>query len=375
MSSFEPFKQIFLNSKGWKSKRKIILFQSDDWGSIRMPSLRIRSILEKHPLIHVDDPYCNNDTLASPDDLSALFEVLNIFRDKNNRPPVITANCLQANPDFERIRKSNFSEYFFEPIQVTFDRYGNEKSLELWKEGIDKGFFYPQFHGREHLNVPIWLSLLRTGHEGVKLAFDYGVFGVSFKGLPIALKNLQPAWEYYEKDSKEYIDGSILSGLKLFSDFFGFSSKTAIAPNYIWSRSQEKLLIQHGVSSMQGILKQRVSYGEKKKIDYIKRFTTRKESGDQGGYQRRNVFFEPSLKFSLDMVGVALKRIQIAFQMNSPVIIGTHRLNFVGALNEKNREGNLDLLAGFLKEICRRWPDVEFMNAAEFDALVNGEDD
>ena len=42
------FKQIvthnLLNIPGWRTKRKIVVIESDDWGSIRMPS---RDIYEK----------------------------------------------------------------------------------------------------------------------------------------------------------------------------------------------------------------------------------------------------------------------------------------------------------------------------------------
>jgi hypothetical protein len=28
----------YINLRGWKTKRKIVVIESDDWGSIRMPS-------------------------------------------------------------------------------------------------------------------------------------------------------------------------------------------------------------------------------------------------------------------------------------------------------------------------------------------------
>lgn len=89
-----------VNYKGWQTTRKIIVIESDDWGSIRMPSKEIYDNLLKSG-IRVDRcPYNRYDSLASEEDLSALFDVLTSFRDMNGNHPVITANTVVANPDF-----------------------------------------------------------------------------------------------------------------------------------------------------------------------------------------------------------------------------------------------------------------------------------
>ena len=65
-----------LNIPGWRTKRHIVVIESDDWGSIRMPSKEVYDkLLNKG--IRVDKcHYCSNDTIASEDDLSLLFDVL-----------------------------------------------------------------------------------------------------------------------------------------------------------------------------------------------------------------------------------------------------------------------------------------------------------
>jgi hypothetical protein len=93
-------------------------------------------------------PYERYDSLASQEDLSMLFEVLTQFRDKYGHHPVITANSVVANPDFDKIRASHFQEYHYELFTDTLKRYGNHSgSFFLWKEGIREGIFIPQFHG------------------------------------------------------------------------------------------------------------------------------------------------------------------------------------------------------------------------------------
>ena len=88
---------------GWRTNFKIIVIESDDWGSIRMPS---REVYKKclNAGYRVDkNPYERYDSLLSQKDLELLFDLLIQFRDRNGNHPIITANCVVANPDFEKI--------------------------------------------------------------------------------------------------------------------------------------------------------------------------------------------------------------------------------------------------------------------------------
>ena len=118
-----------LNIKGWHTNKKIIVIHSDDWGSVRIPSNTVRQKLKLHPEIITSSAYAKYDTLASTSDLEALFEVLNSVKDKNNKPAVLTANCLMANPNFDKIKQDNFHAYHYEHLTETFARYNNENAL------------------------------------------------------------------------------------------------------------------------------------------------------------------------------------------------------------------------------------------------------
>jgi len=352
-------KDYIINQLGSRYNSKLIIFQSDDWGSIRMPSLKVRESLKKNPAIDVNNDYCNYDTLASSEDIECLFEVLTSVKDCNNNHPIITANCVLTNPDFKKIKNDNYQNYYYYDLKTTFQKYNNEKALGLWHEGINYKLFSPQFHGREHVNVPFWLDCLKNDIPGVKYAFEHEVFGVSFKSLPRNQKNFQRAWDLLTPNSKGNIDDSILDGLKLFEKQFGYKSRTVIAPNYTWSKEQEKLLFENGVEHMQGILRQRIPISYDKPYKYKYRFT-KSYNNNRMGYLRRNVFFEPSLSkenFSLDK---ALAKIDMAFKAKKPAIIGTHRINFVGVHDVKKRDHNLGLLKKLLKSIIKNWPDAIF---------------
>jgi len=369
--NFHP-KDYILNIKGWHTRKKIVVIHSDDWGSIRMPSLSVREKLQSCSDVRFNNAYTKYDTLASAEDLEILFESLSSVKDQFGKSAVLTANSLIANPDFEKIKENDFQTYHYEHFSKTFKRYNNEKALTLWKEGLNDGIFVPQYHGREHVNPVLWLEMLRENHSGVREAFDHGTFGLSFRNLKYDQWNLQRAWDVLAPDSEEEIKNSITDGLKMFKAYFGFKSLSAIAPNYTWSNSQEMLLKKHGVISIQGILRQRIVNGSEKPYSYKRRYTSNnKNSKHYLAYQRRNIFFEPSQGKVNDIVNKALSRMKISFQMGKPAIISSHRVNFIGGLSKNNRDKNIVMFRELLKKAIKRWPDIEFMSAADLAKEMN----
>ena len=66
-----------------------------------------------------------------------------------------------------------------------------------------------------------------------------------------------------------------------------------------------------------------------------------------------------------------MKQIDSSFSWNKPAIISTHRVSFVGALYPENRDNGLRQLSHLLKEIVKKWPDVEFMTTEQLGALMD----
>ena len=186
--------------------------------------------------VRVDNcPFNRYDSLASEDDLSALFEVLDRFRDVNGNPPVITANCVVANPDFNAIKKSGFKEYYYELFTDTLQSYPNHAhSFQLWKEGMERKLFFPQFHGREHLNVSRWMRALQFGLPETRLAFDFNLFGLSTNITTEERESYLEAFAVENDLEAEKIREIIKDGLSLFKQIFGFASLSFVAPNYVW---------------------------------------------------------------------------------------------------------------------------------------------
>jgi hypothetical protein len=111
----------------------------------------------------------------------------------------------------------------------------------------------------------------------------------------------------------------------------------------MWDHHVEKTLSKLGVKYLQWITNQYVPKSGKSnnhKIIYKKHYFGEKNSSGQR-YFFRNVFFEPSIFPNKHWISDCLQRINIAFKCKKPAIIGSHRLNYIGFVNEQNRFQNL----------------------------------
>ncbi|WP_274475258.1 polysaccharide (de)acetylase [Mangrovimonas aestuarii] len=356
---------------GWRTKRKIVVIESDDWGSIRMPNRDAYNNLYKQSDFIKNNPYCRFDTLASSTDLEALFEVLLKHKDKNNRPGVITANTVVANPNFQRIAKSNYEKYNYEPFTETLKSYyPNEDTWGIWKQGISHNVFHPQFHGREHVNVLLWFKLLKDKDPIAMKSFIQLCWIIP----PMQTKPTRDIQASYDIDSDQgrvFITQAVKEGLELFERLFGYKSESFIANNFIWDKEVENVLNKGGVRFIQGMKYQKlpVVYNhEKRKMvrHYLGATNEHKQT-----YLVRNCVFEPSqYPASFNSLKSCLADIENAFFWNKPAIITTHRLNFIGGLEENNRRNNLRTFNTLLKEMLKRWPDIEFMTSDELGRYI-----
>ena len=369
INSFKSFlSQNYYSALGWKTNRKIIVFESDDWGAIRMPSNDVREYLKSKSIKFSNYGYDDYDTLASKEDLECLFNVLQKYKDINGRCPVITANTIVANPDFERIYKSNFEEYFYELFTDTLNRYyPNEDVVSVWKEGINSRLFYPQFHGREHLNVQMWLALLKKGDKNVREAFSKNNYSLILDDS--VTKKLLHAYNITSETQKDFVKESISDGLRIFHNIFGFKSETTIAPSFTWDGFLEEAFYENGIRCLQGSFVQSCSLLYKRKK--IRHYIGEKNKLAQI-YLTRNASFEPSQnkQHREEVVEACLRDIERAFFWKKPAIISAHRLNFIGGLDKENRRRNLVLLDRLLLNILNKYGDIEFLSSAELYRVI-----
>lgn len=361
------------NIPGWRTKRHIVVIESDDWGSIRMSSKEAFDRMLKAGMPVDRSHYNLYDSLECNDDLEQTYETLSKFKDSTGRHPVITGVNVVANPDFEKIKTNNFSEYIYEPYTETCKRYSNhDRVYDLWKEGIEKRLMVPIFHGREHLNAQFWMRALRDKNKSTLVGFENEVTGMpGIKGEK--LPDFQAAFQIDTINDLVYQKEVLKTGLDLFEELYGYRSRYFVPTNGPFNNTLEKDLYEHGVKYINTGKKQKEPLGNGQyKINT--RFIGDKNQYGQI-YITRNCFFEPSSSgfekpANTDWINNCLKEIEIAFRWRKPAVISSHRVNYIGYLHPENRERSLKQLSELLGKMLKRWPDIEFMTSPELGDLI-----
>ena len=358
------------NLIGKRIKGKVVVFESDDWGSIRMPSKESFSRLEEAglDLRSADAERFNlNDTLGTSEDLVKLFEVLSRHKDGFGNYAVFTPITIVANPIFDKIKESGFKEYYYEPFTTTLIKYKDcEQSFKLWKQGIENKLFLPQMHGREHLNVTAWIDALQAGDKFTMLAFTEGMWGFVPPKYPYV--DYQAAFLFSDKKELEYQKTVIIDGLELFEKIFGYKAEYFVPPNGPFNNSLNRVLVEQGIRyrSTSKFQIEPIGNGKTKKVLH---YLGQKDSSGIT-YITRNCFFEPN-QYHKDWIDSCLFDIKVAFNLNKPAIISSHRTNYIGALYPENRDNGIRQLDLLLKAIMKSWPDVRFMTTPEIGKLIN----
>lgn len=366
------------NVPGWRTKRHIVVIESDDWGSIRMSSLDSFERLRLAGVPVDTDHYNINDALESNEDLEMLFDTLRQFKDATGRHPVMTGVNVVANPDFKAIEDNGFTEYVYEPYTKTCERYpGHDKVYDLWKQGITERLFVPILHGREHLNAQFWMRALQKGDPSTLVAFKECVTGIPRTGIGgVTVPDFQAAFDIDTPEDIPYQKEVIKTGADLFEQLYGFKPKYFVPTNGPFNNTLEKNLLDAGVKYINTSKKQLEPLGNGQ-FKVNTRFIGDKNQYGQV-YLTRNCFYEPaSTGFEVpenhDWLHSCLKEIEIAFLWHKPATISSHRVNYIGYLHPENRDKGLKALKLLLGEIIKRWSDVEFMTSSELGDLISGE--
>lgn len=368
------FQSLYMNCNGWHTDRHIVVIESDDWGSIRMPSKDVFLELQALGDTPEKDGFLANDSLESATDLENLFAVLNSVRDSKNKPAIVTANFAMRNPKFECIDIDS-GTYVSECFTETYERYYHDDghTLDVLRRGIASGFFVPQLHCREHLNVERWMSALRSGEKDALTAFQHQMIGIF---ASFSAENQFGYMDELNMDSRSQIEDMrtiLQEAMKYFETIFGYRSRTFVASCFVWNRDIEDILHQCGVRGIQsGRLWQLVStYSQgttklKRAVHYCGQRNANRQI-----YLVRNCEFEPAYSHNPHKcMETAYEQVACAFKNHKPAVINSHRFNYISAINSENAKTNLLALNELLHKIIRTYPDVEFMSSDQLLACV-----
>lgn len=355
---------------GWRSDRRYVAFAVDDYGTVRLANAKARDHL-RQAIPGFRGQMDNFDCLESREDLEALFDVLSCHSDSQGRHPVFTAYCLTANPDFDHLRQNR--EYNYETLLQTFERASAEspayeKAWSAWQQGMRACLIRPQFHGREHFNVPLINSKLARNTPDI----EANLAAQSMAGLTASpeFPGIDFSQAFALRDTSELPQqrAIIAEGLRLFEQIFGFPSWTFTPPSLKLHASHEPYVRDLGVKSIDKPLKGRQPSGNGKQRRTINFLTPPREG--RVGKLVRTLSFEPCSGSKSDPIGHALREIESAFRWKKPAIISSHRVNYVGHIDPDNRRRGLAALGDLIKKLLRRWPDVQFVTVDELVSLM-----
>lgn len=358
--------------RGFHTERHLVVIESDDWGSIRMPSAEVYRKLQKagdHP---ENDAFLRNDCLENVADLTALFAILTSVKDKNGSPAVMTANFAMANPDFDKIDPIN-DAYFFEPFTDTYKRYYPDQDVfSCVQDGIKSSCFVPQLHCREHMNVNRWMNDLKQQKYDTVIAFQNHMIGT---GASFSQEN---PFGYMDAFNSNFTSDAELSNvvheaMELFENTFGKKSETFVASCFVWNDALEKALCEIGVRGIQSGCWQNlpVCTEEGNALRRKLRFTGQKNRIGQV-YTVRNCTYEPAYQQTpMKSAKECLDQIMRAFHNRKPAIINSHRFNYIGSINRENARENLKGLSWLLQTIIDNIPDAEFISTAELLRIID----
>lgn len=369
-------KQTLLNNLkniwGWKTTRKIVVISVDDYGNVRLDSSAARAKMDTNGL-KVHSRFDAFDTLETREDLEMLFDALTSVKDVHGKPAVFTPFSMPCNINFEKMAEGNYEKYEYELLPETYTKLSSnnpityEGAWKLWQEGINGGIMVPQFHGREHLNLKVFKEKLAARDFEVLTALKNRSYtSISSSGYPSI--SCMAAFEFDKFEENDKFKEIIKTGLDDFENVFGYRSIHFNPPG-----GREHPVIHHylkdsGIEYLDTPLVKEEHQGEgkyKRVVNY-----TGKKNHLGMSYQVRNVVFEPTHEREFDWVNYSLKQVEAAFFWNKPAIISSHRVNFCGHIDPKNRKVGLTALKQLLHKIVNKWPDVEFMSSAALGDLM-----
>ncbi len=360
------------NTIGWRTKRKIVVFSVDDYGNVRVDSAKARKNMDNAGL-KIHSRFDAFDTLETTHDLEMLYETLSSVKDINNNPAQFSAFAVPVNINFEEMAKENYQHYKYELLPKTFEKLEQidpsaySGAWKLWEEGMERKLIHPEFHGREHINLKVFNEKMAANNPELLTSLKNRSL-TSISGTGYDTISFTAAFEFDKFEENLNFESIINDGLNAFEKVFGFRAVQFNPPGGREHPQIHKFLKEGGIKYLDtplfkdehqgcGNYKKIINYtGKKNKLGQI--------------YQVRNCVFEPTHNRDFDWVNYTFKQVEAAFRWNRPAIISSHRVNFCGHIDTKNRDIGLNALKQLLKKIVIKYPNVEFMNSAELGDLI-----
>lgn len=352
-----------VNMMSKKTKKHIVVFESDDWGAIRVPNKEtLDEFKQKFPNLNLNN-YQLLDSLETEEDLNNLSNTLTSVKDKNGKPACFTINFVTENPNFKQIKENNFTKFVGEKVTETYNFYETNSSniINKFLTGEKNGVFDIQLHAKEHINSAMWLKNAST-IDYCKWAFEHNMVGVDYGKY----NNLDV---FNATNTNINIEEYISQACENFTQIFNKKPQSFIASCYIQNKKVENALNEEGIKFIQSTIKPNVSR-KNGKLSFKLVYLGQKNKNGQI-FTTRNVMFETSKDYLANKTPKqaavnTLNDISKIFEQHLPAIICTHRVNFVSRIDPNNAKFGNKALSILLKMLTEKYPDIEFLSSYEF---------
>lgn len=323
----------------------VLVISSDDWGGANPPE--------------------------SVEDLERLHDVLTSVTDAHGNSLVLTTYVNPAEPDFDAISASDYTSYSWRYC------YRNKPEVAQRLRVLhEAGIIDIQFHGREHYNIPLWLSLLQAGCPGFREACLAG--RVPWREGPGWDVKADPRLPFLRQS---FIDAAgcppralpvedqydmMVCGLGMLEAEFGTRPIILTPPGY-----------RHDMNTLHAMKHAGLRYIDcvrcaVPQVDGAGNLLESRVRWDYGvGFAEvraliRNVHFEPQRTemSNEEYLREAMKMVCRQLLARRPVVISSHRWNYVAAENP-NRDRDTALLRDLVARIKHVAPDIVFLSASD----------
>jgi hypothetical protein len=344
---------------GFTFSRPLVAIQSDDWGRLGLrdregyEELRSRGIkLGEHPY----DLY----SFETADDVTAIASLLSRHRDSSGRAPCMGMTFCTANLDFKKMKERGYTGIEILPLsQGLPGSWSRPGLLEAYRDGIQRGFFYPALHGLTHFCPLAVENTLAKGGERAALLRLFWEAETPY----IYWRMPWVGYEYWnpEKPRAGFLPADIQQvqiskARESFIAFFGTAPVSACAPGYFANRDTRRIWAEAGIRIAQN------GPGNGLNAPYI--------NGAGMLHLHRTIDLDPSHReLEVD------KYLQIAgnsFARGFPFIISTHSINFHSTLKDF-RTPTLAALDSLLTALEARYPDLLYVHDQDlYDIVTEG---
>lgn len=310
----------------------------------------------RHPVMVFEGDDWGYGPLGQAEALRDIAAELGRYRDLTGRHPVMTLGVILAGPG-----AAGTPDEALGAKRITLEDTRFKPVCDAMAQGVSAGVFDLQLHGMEHYHPAV---LTRAAQLDPRVrAWVAGAPFVETEQLPSPLQSrwtdasTLPSKALDEGDIRARVAGEVA----MFRQCFGAVPEVVVPPTFVWNECVERAWAEQGLAVL-------VTPGE--------RYEMRGADGlpvDTGIYYRngqrcasgllamvRNDYFEPVRGHRADrgLAGLAIKWTQ-----RRPLLLETHRSNFVGATAQQTE--SVRAVGDLVSAALRAQPNLRFLTVAE----------